>query len=111
LLTEDKVEHRIRAWTGEIDGKPIGFGGIMYLPDTVMAFLHAPDESAKAANKFALHRAAVRFLKHLEDIGVRQVVACADEKIEKAEEWLRRLGFVHTYKEIWVWHSSRLSQQ
>lgn len=105
-LLDEPLPWRVRATAAEVDGVLIGVGGLAFLPDgTVGAFVHASD----AAKKYpvTLHKAGLRTMAEARKLGIRRVVALADEKIDRAIPWLERLGFrkmIHEGGGVWVWH-------
>ena len=85
----------------------MGIGGVAVLDDgTFMAFL----DLAESAKKPMVFRHVWRFLKELEKKGIGPVFAASDISVPRAEEFLKRLGFVATKslsakgERIWVWH-------
>jgi len=83
---------RIKAVTGEIDGRVIGVGGLAFLPGgTVVAWAALTDEARKA--KVSLHKAGLRMMRDARAAGFKRVVASADAQSPTAVRWLKRLGF------------------
>ncbi|MCC6172073.1 MAG: GNAT family N-acetyltransferase [Gammaproteobacteria bacterium] len=109
-LTGEAPPFRIRAWSGVAGGRVIGIGGLAYMPDgTIVAFAHLTPEAR--AQKFALHRAALKLLAEMEAHGVRRLVATADPDFAAAERWLTRLGFRRDprHEKVWIWICSSSS--
>lgn len=98
---------RVQAITGELDGKPIGIGGIAHQPDGITtAFLTFRGDARKVS--VSLHRAALLTLESARKLGIRRIVAKADPDIERAEPWLLRLGFEpleYDGERFFVWNS------
>lgn len=91
-LFAERLPYRVRAWTGEQDGKVLGIGGVYLAPDgTVGAWL----QLLPGAERYpvTLHKTALRFLDDQKQRGVKTIVAMADDLIPSAERWLQRLGF------------------
>lgn len=91
-VTDDALPWRIRALTGEVDGRVIGVGGLAYLPGGTVAAWAALTDEARAC-KVSLHRAGLRFMADIKAAGIRRVVASADIHSPAALRWLLRLGF------------------
>lgn len=88
----EPLPFRIKAITGEIDGKVIGVGGLAFLPGgTVVAWAALTDEARRA--KVSLHRAGLRLMQEARAAGFKRVVASADAESPAAVRWLARLGF------------------
>lgn len=102
-------DYRVRAFTAELDGKPIGLGGLALLPDgTWAAFVHVTEGARRF--KIALHKAGLRTLQEARARGIRRLVALAEPGVEPAERWLMRLGFepVNVGDKIaWVWSDTK----
>lgn len=99
---------RIKALTGILDGRVIGIAGVGFPADgVVIAFADLTD--AVRAHRFALHRAALRFLAQVGSSGIARLVATSDPHSVVAGRWLKRLGFsfshadVLTERSVWVW--------
>lgn len=106
-LTDGPRPFRVRAFTGEIAGRPIAIGGLAYLDHGVVgAFLHATDEARKYP--MALHKAGLATMALARELGLRRVVAMADPGVAPAERWLARLGFAKEMTNgvaVWVWEA------
>ena len=107
LLTDGPRPFRVRAFTGEVDGRPIAIGGLAYLErDVVGAFLHATDEARQYP--MALHKAGLATMALARELGLRRVVAMADPGVAPAERWLARLGFTKEAVNgvtVWAWNA------
>lgn len=91
-ITDEPLPWRIRALTGEIDGRVIGVGGLAWLPGgTIAAFAALTDEAR--GYKVSLHRAGLRLMREAKEAGIKSVVASADTQSVTAMRWLLRLGF------------------
>lgn len=91
-LTSEPLPFRIRGLTAVIDDKVVGVAGVGFMPDGVVCgFAQLTDDLRR--HRVALHRAALRFLADVRASGIRELVTLADPSIERAEPWLRRLGF------------------
>lgn len=101
--------HRVRAFVGEIDGVTLGIGGLAYLPNgSVLAFCDLKEEARRYP--VALHRAGRETLRFAAELGIRKILATADNLQPAAERWLLRIGFVPTEIDgvrIFIWHSSQ----
>ena len=101
-LIGEPLPWRVRAITGEIDGRVIGIGGLTFLPGgTVAAWTALTDEALR--HKITLHRAALRLLREAKAAGYSRIVACADPESVKAVRWLERLGFECLAGMVYVW--------
>lgn len=98
---------RTRAFAGKLDGRTLGVGGLYYLPDhTRAAFLVLSEEGRHYPRE--LYRATFWFLDLLKQEGVRSVIAVADPSIDKAEHFLKRIGFVPLVingQVVYQWHA------
>jgi hypothetical protein len=82
---------RVRCITAELDGRPIGLGGLGFRPDgVVIAFAQLAD--ALRRYPAAVHRAGLAGMAMIRASGVPVVVAQADPD-PAAERWLRHFGF------------------
>ena len=79
-----------KAIVAELDGKPLGIGGIYYSNGTPVAFSKTLPELEKYP--FTIARGAKMVM---EFIGDKDCVAFADESLPGAPEFLERLGFQH----------------
>lgn len=107
-LTAAPLPWRIKAMTGLVDGEIVGVAGIGFpLNGAIVAF--AQLTPAARAHKFALHRAALRFLDECAREGIAEIVALPDVAVPGAESWLRHLGFTplaRNGQQVWVWHNA-----
>lgn len=111
-LLDEPLPWRVRALTVEHDGRPVGIGGLAFMPDgTVAAFLHAATDARKF--RMTVHKAGLRVMREARRLGVRRIVALADPEIAAAAPWLKRLGFQETIidgERIYEWRTpSRLA--
>lgn len=101
-----KLPYRIKAMTARVDDRIVAIGGLTFLPGgTVTAFLEADDEARK--HPVTLHKAVLAGLKDAKANGYRVITALADECIEAAPRWLKRLGFEPRKIEgetVFTWH-------
>lgn len=107
-ISSNPLPFRVKAMTGvlhedgpdgpDVVGRVIGIAGIGYRPDGVV-FLFADLTDAARAHKFALHRAALRFLAEVRSSGFTRLVATADPQFAAAQRWLKRLGFNRLVRE------------
>lgn len=107
---EERLGPTATAFIGEIDGEPVGIGGLAYRAGRVYAFCDLKPE-AKQHPK-ALHAAALAVIKLARDLRHRFVFAEMDLSEPTAPRWLARLGFERLSDEgaekvIWVWRNSR----
>jgi hypothetical protein len=104
-LTDGPRPFRVRAFTGEVDGRPVAIGGIAYLENDVFgAFLHATDEARKYP--VTLHKAGLMILREARALVIKRMVAMADPSVDAAERWLARLWFAPEIVDnatVWVW--------
>lgn len=84
--------YRALAWAARLDGRVIGLGGLLYLPDGGRyAFLDVGDE-ARRFHK-TLHATAIKFMRHVCESNIGPIVATTTTNVPRANEWLTRLGF------------------
>jgi len=104
---------RVKGITAELDGRPIGMGGLVMRPDgTVWASL-ALAEGARRY-KVTLHKAALMLLAEARAMGIRRVLAKAEKGRARAAEWLARLGFERhdeAGEAVWLWRPGSMSGQ
>lgn len=92
---------------GVVDGVVVGMGGVVYSEQGVaVGFL-----DATARPSFALHRAGLRFLKVMRDVGETHIITYCDGDIQRAASWLKRLGFTMSTQKldgenIWEWRAA-----
>lgn len=95
----------MRAFAAERAGQLLGIGGLIFLPEgTVGAFVLLQDGARKYA--IALHKAGLRTLEEARQLGIRRVVAIAEDGVRPARAWLLRLGFETLDidgNEVFVW--------
>lgn len=106
-----ELPYRIRAYTGFIDGEVVAIGGLGFPPEgSAVGFADMKETARQWPYAVELHRFALRVIKEAKEAGVPRIIAKADESIEAAERWLRRLGFepLTPDRTIWEW---RLSSQ
>jgi hypothetical protein len=107
-LLDEPLPYRVRAITAERNGKLLGVGGLAFMPDGVVgAFVHASDEGRRC--KIAMHKAGLMTMRMAREMGLRRVVAMADEGIPPAKAWLKRLGFKPKKTDnevVWIWQIS-----
>lgn len=95
---------RIRGITAVRGDEVLGIGGIAYLPNGVhAAFVHARPEAA--AYRVTFHKAGLAAIALARELGIRRLVAQADESIPRAGAWLKRLGFTEPSGNdgVWLW--------
>lgn len=104
-MVAEPLPHRIRAWAVEIDDVLQGIGGLVFMPnDMVAAFVMMKPGAARY--KIALHKAGLLAMREAKRLGIPRVVALAQAQNPAAEPWLERLGFrpVSVDGEVaWVW--------
>ncbi len=84
--------YRSFAWAARLDGRIIGIGGVLLMPDGGRyAFLDVNDEARKFPH--ALHRAGLRFMDQMRHANIGPIVATTMTNVPRANEWLLRLGF------------------
>ena len=98
-------------WTalcGDRAGEIIGIGGVVYSDDGIaVAFVDVRERHA-----MTMHRAALRFMAVMKEVGEPVIYTACDEMIPRASAWLLRLGFKLLPdrvedKEIWQWQPYR----
>lgn len=78
------------AWTGLIDGSPVGCGGVVRRGEVGRGWLIL----SYPVRTVAVHRAVCRVIaRELADGTVRRIEARALEDWDSARRWLERLGF------------------
>lgn len=87
-----KVTQTVTAFVGELDGKPIGIGGLVHMNGYVFAFLDVGEVARK--HKFAMVRTARKFIKDARDEGYRYIFAACDTREKNAPKLLASLGFI-----------------
>jgi ribosomal protein S18 acetylase RimI-like enzyme len=106
-----RPDWRVRAVAGLIDDQVVTVGGIAYMPDgSHVAFLHAKPEARNYP--VAFHKAGRALIAEARSLGIKRLVAVADDNVPRAEAWLKRLGFeqeTHAEQQVWIWHSSSRS--
>jgi N-acetylglutamate synthase-like GNAT family acetyltransferase len=106
-LTDQPLPFRIKAITAEIDGRVVGVGGIGFMPNGAVVGLAQMTDELRA-HKFALHRAARKFMAEIASSGIRELVTLADQDIAGSENWLRHLGFEPVTRngvKVWQWQT------
>lgn len=97
----EKLPHRIKAITAFVDDRPIGIGGLVFMPDgTAWASVEMLDEARPF--KAALLRAAKRVLADADATGLRVVYARPEAGRDGAERLLAHLGFLEEPGGLWV---------
>lgn len=75
------------------------------MPDgTVAAFVMMKDKARRFP--LAIHKAGLRTMADARALGIKRVVAMAEDGVEPAARWLERLGFKSMNvngKEVFVW--------
>lgn len=96
------------ALVGKVDSEIVGMGGVIY-DEWGRAFGFF---DAEIRPTFALHRAGMRFMKGMREAGETLIYAVCDFEVsEKADVWLRRLGFERDpdYRiegqDLWKWEA------
>ena len=84
--------YRVLAWTARFEGKVIGIGGILFVPDGGrLAFVDMSDEARRF--KKTLHKTGLLFMREMRELGIGTIIATTETKVPRADEWLLRLGF------------------
>lgn len=94
--------HTIQGIVGEVDGKVIGIGALVYQhgsPPMIMSYIPEPGRKYKVA----MHRAARLLMERAERQGHRMVFALQDKTEATSSRWLRRLGFEPLEGDMWIW--------
>lgn len=108
-LFEVPLPHRVRALAVQAGDELLGVGGLVFQPDgTTAAFVVMKPDAAKRY-PVALHRAGIRMMGEARRLGIKRVVALAEEFNPAAEPWLERLGFKPVQVDgetAWVWEDS-----
>lgn len=79
---------------GERRGALVGFGGVTIDADTGRAWAFVDRVGVNLPGK-ALHRSALLTLAQAAEMGIAELHATCDDRIEAAARWLTRLGFEH----------------
>ena len=87
--------YRVRGFTGVVDDRIIGIGGIAYTPNYGIYAFGEFDEEARQY-PVALHKAGLAMISLLKDLKANNVMAHAARDVEASVRWLERLGFEHT---------------
>jgi hypothetical protein len=98
------VPCRILGFTGSVDGKVIGLGGIaFYANGARVAFCDISDEGRRFP--LSLHRSARMLFGQAKKLGVKRVVVLDSAEVhEKTPNWLRHLGFERMgHAPGWIW--------
>lgn len=91
-LVDLPLPYRVRAFAAEMNGEVLGVGGLAFFPGGgIAAFVHAKDEARRY--KIAAHKAGLRAMAEAKALGLKRVVAMAQDDIEASARWLLRLGF------------------
>lgn len=92
------VKSSFHAWVVELEGKPVGIGGVYYQGSMLLAFSHSKEE----LDDYPLMKARGA-KKVLEIIGGRMCYALASPRIPDAAKNLERLGFKHLEGRLYQW--------
>ncbi len=94
----ESVPHRMTAIVGEDDdGRILGIGGIMWMPDGRAYLFTKLCEDKKHEHAVVLHIAATKFLNEVRRAGIRYVTALPDPAIkDTASRWMAALGMKPT---------------
>ena len=79
------------AWVGKLDGRILGFGGLMRTDSRWSAFCEVYEEGRQY--KYAIARTALRVMKDAKKRGIKFVYADMDPKEDGAKRWAESLGF------------------
>lgn len=97
---------RVRAWSGEADGRLVAIWGVawgLHGDAAPTAFLEGAADARR--DPVAMHRAALRMLEDLRAAGLR-TIALAVSDHPKAKTWAWRLGFRPVDdSELWLWRT------
>lgn len=106
-LLAEPLPFRVRAFAAYRGDELIGVGGLAFVPDgTIGAFLMIADNAKCYA--VSLHKAGLKLMNEARKLGIKRVVALAQDDIEPAERWLMRLGFKPMTvdgERVFAWHS------
>lgn len=81
----------LKAWVGEIDGKPVALGGFARFNGRWIAFCSLKNKARP--HKMTIARTAIRIMEEARRQGIRFVYAEAEDDEPGSEKWLTRLGF------------------
>lgn len=114
-FTGNTPPYRCRAWTGELDGKILGMGGICYPPNTVVPVMWADFSDEGRRYALTLHRAGLQVMARFV-AQHRRLTCVADQTVPAAPRWLKRLGFIPTgmhcdHGEVYVYDRDRHQDQ
>jgi len=85
-------QFRCRCFTAIVDGRVIGIGGLVHMPN---GEIWASVVMAAEAHNYpvAIHRAGLLAIERFKALGLKRVLASAEPDNPAAERWLQRLGF------------------
>lgn len=84
--------YRVIAWAARLNGKVIGLGGVLLMPDGAKyAFVDISDEARRFPK--ALHKTGLAFMREIRKSVSGPIVATTETNVPRANEWLIRLGF------------------
>jgi hypothetical protein len=86
-----RAKPTMKAWVGELDGKPIGIGGLALVEGRWIAFCDLTPEARRY--KRVIVRTAKLIMEEASRSGIRFVYAEADTEEPMALRWLGSLGF------------------
>lgn len=87
----DRTKPTIKAWVGELEGRPIGIGGLALSGGRWIAFCDLTPEARRY--KRAIVKTAKLIMDEASRSGIRFVYAEADADEPMALRWLASLGF------------------
>ena len=79
------------AWVGKLDGRILGWGGLMRFDGRWSAFCEVYEEGLQ--HKYVIARTALRVMADAKARGIKFVYADMDPKFEGAKRWAESLGF------------------
>jgi hypothetical protein len=86
-----RAKPTMKAWVGEVDGRPIGIGGLALAGGRWVAFCDLTPEARRYRR--AIVRTARLIMEEARRSGIRFVYAAADMEEPMALRWLASLGF------------------
>jgi RimJ/RimL family protein N-acetyltransferase len=95
---------RCQCITALVDGRVIGIGGVVHLPNGTHAASVIMNEEARRY-PVAIHRAGRAAIAKFRELGLKRVLAFADADTPASERWLERLGF-RRLNGVFVWESA-----
>lgn len=98
-----KPAQTVRAWTIEENGRPLGVGGYYLYQGSAVMFAEILEGGRKCKWPARAMLISARYVLAQALKTGMSVCAVADPTVENSAKLLERIGFVHGYKETYVW--------